>query len=331
MDPALHPHALRSQLDYRHRRLQELARETTSTTAVADLVALIRDVESALKRIDGGHYGICEECRESIETEYLRAYPLATICLSHLSSDEQRSVERDLQLASRVQAQLLPATDLDLGDYDFAYRYDPLGPVSGDYCDVVRHADGSTYFFLGDVTGKGVSASLLMTQLHAIFHSLISIDLPVAELMSRANRIFSESTLSTHFATLVCGRLGPDGLVDLVNGGHCPPVIVRGTQTVTVGPTGFPLGLVKDTEYKTEQARLRTGDTLFLYTDGLTEARNAADEEYGEERAVSVLQRAAAASPRDIIAAVNEHHAAFRSGEPRLDDLTMLVLQRRAG
>lgn len=328
MELVPHPHTLRSQLDYRHRRLQDLAKETTSPTAIADLVALIHDVESALKRLDLGNYGICDQCREPIEEEYLRAYPLATVCLSHLSTDQQRSIERDLELASRVQAQLLPPVDLDLGSYRFAYRYEPLGPVSGDYCDLVRQADGQVYFFLGDVTGKGVSASLLMTQLHAIFRSLTSSDLPVAELMRRANRIFSESTLSTHFATLVCGHLSPDGLLNIVNGGHCPPILARRGQTTTIRPSGYPLGLVKDTDYGTTQARLQPGDTLVLYTDGLTEARDAGDDEYGESRVLSVVRDLETGGPDEVLAACLAHHAAFVKGQPRVDDLTMLVVQR---
>jgi sigma-B regulation protein RsbU (phosphoserine phosphatase) len=262
LESLTHPRALRAQLDYRYRRLQERVQDTPQA-ATADLVALIQDVESALKRIDGGSYGICQECREPIEPEYLRAYPTAPICLSHLSDSEQRAIERDLQLAQRVQAQLLPPVDLHLGAYAFAYRYDPLGPVSGDYCDVVRHTDGSVFFFLGDVTGKGVAASMLMTQLHAIFRSLISADQPVSQLVQRANRIFADSTLSTHFATLACGRLGKDGTVELVNAGHCPPVVWRRGQTSTIAPTGFPLGMVKDTEYGTSSTRLLPGDACF--------------------------------------------------------------------
>lgn len=318
--------ALRAQLDYRYRRLQNLARDTPS--AGADLVALIRDVESALKRLDDGSYGICDQCHEGIETEYLRAFPTVSVCLGHLSEAQQRSVERDLELASRVQAQLLPPRDLALGAYTFAYQYDPLGPVSGDYCDVVRHTDGHVFVFLGDVTGKGVSASLLMTQLHAIFRSLISVDLPVCELVQRANSIFADSTLSTHFATLVCAKLAPHGDVTLVNAGHCPPIIVRQGRATTVGPNGYPLGIVKDAQYSLTTTQLQDGDTLFLYTDGLTEACNAADEEFGEARVVSVLQESRTSDPAEMIRACRQRAAAFTAGQPRLDDLTMLVVHR---
>jgi sigma-B regulation protein RsbU (phosphoserine phosphatase) len=328
MESATQSRALRRQLEYRHRRLQELARDSGSSAAVADLMTLISDVDSALNRLEVGTYGICDQCLEPVEPDYLRAYPLAKVCLSHLSEQEQRTVERDLELASRVQAQLLPALDLELNGYAFAYRYEPLGPVSGDYCDVVRHSDGSAYFFLGDVTGKGVSASLLMTQLHAIFHSLVSLDLPVSELVQRANRIFSESTLSTHFATLVCGRLSPDGQVDLVNAGHCPPVVVRRGLTTTIGPSGFPLGLVKDTEYRTTQFFLVPGDLLFLYTDGLTEARNPGDEEYDESRVLSLLRTVESVTPLDVLAASAADHTTFLNGQPRLDDLTILTIVR---
>lgn len=331
MEASPQPQALRAQLDYRHRRLQGLARATPAPAAAADLIALIQEVESALKRLDSGTYGVCRECHEPIERDYLRAYPTAAICLSHLDDAQQRAIERDLELAQRVQAQLLPPIDLRLDGYTFAYRYDPLGPVSGDYCDVVRHDDGSVYFFLGDVTGKGVSASLLMTQLHAIFRSLISIDLPVAELVQRANRIFAESTLSTHFATLACGRLRRDGAADIVNAGHCPPVVRRGGQISTLAPSGFPLGLVKETTYRTLQASLAPGDALFLYTDGLTEGRNVGDEEYGDARALDVLRRNPDADPQDLLEACAADHAAFTAGQPRLDDLTLLMIQRTDG
>ncbi|MBI1804778.1 MAG: SpoIIE family protein phosphatase [Ignavibacteriae bacterium] len=329
MDTSLHPHALRAQLDYRARRLQETIRETPS--ASARLLGLLQEVESALERIDSGNYGICDVCNDSIEPNYIRAYPMVTVCLGHLSEEQQRAVERDLQLASQIQGQLLPPSDLKLDGYEFAYRYEPVGPVSGDYCDILKRDDGTAYLFLGDVMGKGVSASLLMTQLHAIFHSLTSSDIPLPQLIERANRIFSESTLSTHFATLVCGRISPDGMLEIVNAGHNPPLLLRhGVSTVKIAPTGFPIGLVKEGHYEMERIKLSRDDTLFLYTDGLTEGRNPSEEEFGEERLISLLDVDGThhRAPHDIIQECRENFTTFSAGRERLDDLTMLVLKR---
>lgn len=327
MEHSIQPQTLRAQLDYRYRRLKETMHNTPA--ASSDLLALIREVESALERVDSGSYGICDVCHEGIESDYLRAYPTVTICLSHLSDEQQRSVERDLQLASQIQGQLLPPSNLQLKGYEFAYRYEPVGPVSGDYCDIVKGDDGDVFLFLGDVMGKGVSASLLMTQLHAIFHSLCSSEKRLDKLVERANRIFSESTLSTHFATLVCGKLSADGNLEVVNAGHCPPLLLPADgQTTRILPTGFPIGLVKDAQYAVERVVLNREDLLFLYTDGLTEARNPLEEEYGEERVISLLADIRREHPKVVLQHCHQNFTQFRDGKERLDDLTLLALKR---
>ncbi|MBI3765800.1 MAG: SpoIIE family protein phosphatase [Ignavibacteriales bacterium] len=319
--------SLRSQLLYRQERLKDTMRQVPNA---AHLVNLLQEVETALERIDDGTYGICHKCNEPIEPGYLRSYPLVTVCLSHLSGDQQRAVERDLELASKIQGKLLPVPHLHLDGWEFAYRYEPLGPVSGDYCDVVKNNDGkdSVYFFLGDVSGKGVAASLLMTQLHAIFHSLIAADLPLQQLVERANRVFAESTLTTHFATLVCGKAGSDGVVEICNAGHCPPLIVHDGVITRVGTTGFPLGLIDNSRYEVRTVQLHNNDLLLLYTDGLTEVRNSSEEEYGEERLASVVRNSGHQPPKQLIDTCLNDFTAFRNGTDRLDDLTIMVMKR---
>ena len=131
---------------------------------------------------------------------------LVRFCLDHLTEKELRAHEQDLELATQIQVRLLPARAITTRDWETHYRYEPAGVVGGDYCEVVASGDGNSLFFaLGDVAGKGVAASLLMTHLSAIFRSLLSLQLPLAEVMSRANRLFCESTSATHYATLVAG------------------------------------------------------------------------------------------------------------------------------
>ena len=116
-------------------------------------------------------------CNDTVERDRLLADPLVRLCLDHLTSDEHRALERDLELAARVQRGLLPRSDVGFNDWRVHYQYNPAGMVSGDYCDLILPAndDGELVFLLGDVAGKGVAASLLMTHLHAMFRSLAGV------------------------------------------------------------------------------------------------------------------------------------------------------------
>ncbi len=320
---------LQAQFRDRRTRINDALAESREP---AKLVGLLQEVDAALERLATGTYGICEQCHEPIENDYLRAEPLARVCLSHLSEVQQRAMERDLDLASSIQANLLPANNLRRDGWWASYYYEPAGPVSGDYCDIIQgHAENDqTFFLVGDVSGKGVAASLLMSQLHAIFRSLISTPLPIDNLLERANRLLSESTSSSHFATLVSVRAMPSGHVEICNAGHCPPLLIRRNGVTAFESTGLPLGIFFRTEYHCHETLLDPGDTLLLYTDGLTEARNSAELEYGEERLKNLAASSRNLQPEEMISAILKDLDAFRGVTPKLDDLTMLVLRRTA-
>src|SRR5438874_8939681 len=187
---------LRPKIVARRERLQAAA-GSVSAEYVHDLLA---EIDAALQRIDNGSYGLCETCRDPIEPDQLDRNPMVRFCLDHLTEKEMRAHEQDLELATQIQARLLPAKEITAGSWQTHYRYEPAGVVGGDYCEIVGSLDGKSLFFaVGDVTGKGVAASLLMTHLSAIFRSLIPLDLPLTEMMSRANRLFCESTPATHY------------------------------------------------------------------------------------------------------------------------------------
>jgi phosphoserine phosphatase RsbU/P len=195
---------LREQLYERRQRLEQAVR--AETDEAARLHRLLAEVDGALARLDHGSYGLCETCHELIESDRLLCDPLVRFCLDHLTRDERNALERDLELAARVQRGLLPSQSLETPDWHLCYRYEPAGLVSGDYCDVIEAGDGSVYFMVGDVSGKGVAASLLMAHLHAMFRTLISFGLSLPCMLEHASRVFSESTLPSQYATLVCGR-----------------------------------------------------------------------------------------------------------------------------
>jgi sigma-B regulation protein RsbU (phosphoserine phosphatase) len=287
------------------------------------------EIDAALQRIDQGSYGLCETCHDPIEADRLERNPLERFCLDHLSTVELRAHEQDLELAMRIQSSLLPARNLATGDWETHYRYEPAGLVGGDYCDVVALNDGNSLFFaLGDVAGKGVAASLLMTHLSAIFRSLLSLDLPLSDMMPRANRLFCESTPTTHYATLVAGRCTEAG-VEVCNAGHCRPVVIRSEGEERVDATGLPLGLFCEGRYAVDRIRLDPGDCLLLYSDGITETHDVEGNEYGEERLIRALQVPSDRGPKSLADGILRDVTRFRGARSRQDDMTLLVIRRR--
>jgi phosphoserine phosphatase RsbU/P len=313
---------LHSQLEVRKRRLEAAI---TLAPQKAGFVGLLREVDSALERMAKGSYGLCQECHETIEQDRLLADPLVRYCLDHLTESQRAALQRDLDLASQVQRNLLPQVNLQAGGWDTSYYYAPLGPVSGDYCDLIP-SDGQLFFVLGDVSGKGVAASMLMAQLHALFRSLTGMALPLGQMVTQTNRVLCDSALAGQYATLICGLAKPTGDVEIHNAGHCPAIMVGSGGVLRIESTGLPLGMFHEVDFSATRLHMETGDMLLLYTDGLSEAR-CADEEYGVDRVTRVVRQAAAKRPAELVAACLSDLRAFVDG-PSLDDLTLVSIQR---
>ncbi len=327
---------LREQLEKRRESLKIAISAIPAANAavtLAPFVKLLDDVDSALHRMDDGSYGICEACHDPIEPERLIADPLTRLCLGDLTVEQQRALERDLELAARVQRGLLPKTDVSCGDWRVHYLYRPAGIVSGDYCDLILGAgdDGKMIFLLGDVTGKGVAASLLMTHLHAMFRALSGIGLDLDKLLEMANRMFCESTIAGQYATLVCGRAGHSGEIEIASAGHFPVLHASKGGVKRLEATGLPLGMFTTSSYTVRRVRLEPRDCLLLYTDGISEARNGSDEEYG----IETLSRATSGrhgwEPKDLVAACLADVEKHSSGRHQADDQTVMAIQRAAG
>jgi sigma-B regulation protein RsbU (phosphoserine phosphatase) len=311
-------------------RRRKLHDAMMSVGPAADLRKLMSEVDAALGRLDDGTYGQCVLCREPFEESELLENPMAAYCLCELSPAQQSDLQADLDLAWRIQAALLPRPDLETGGWEIHYRYQPAGVVSGDYCDVVTPhlPDGDVFFAVGDVSGKGIAAALLMSHLHASFRSHIRLGVPVGELVERASQLLFESTAVSQYATLACGRALSTGEVEISNAGHCPPLRIGNGNLSQVEPHGFPVGMFGRAPYPVEKLWLEPGESLFFYTDGLTEARDERDREYGEERLVEVLQDHASAEPQALATACLANLQAFRGSAPPTDDLTIMVLRR---
>lgn len=294
------------------------------------LVELLVQVDNAIGRLDTPDWGHCVACQAVIENERLTCDPLVSVCLECLSTEERQALERDLASAARVQRALMPPREMVHGDWKVAWLWEPKGAVSGDWVDFIASPDrqGSMQLVLGDVVGKGVAASFLQAYLHAMFRALAGPELALTDLLARANRLFFAATTEARYATLIAARLETGGAIELATAGHPRPLLADRRGVRPVEGSGLPIGLFADADYKTRQLSLRPGDTLLLYSDGLTEAARD-DEEYGIGRAAAALGRSATLAIAELVAACRQDLAVFLDGAPRSDDLTLLAVRRR--
>jgi sigma-B regulation protein RsbU (phosphoserine phosphatase) len=314
---------LRDQLVFRRERLQEALsmKETTR------LVQLLENVDQALERVDAGNYGECLHCHGEVEDERLLADPLATLCLDCLTEVQRRQLERDIELANRIQKGLLPKTDFKVPGWNICYHYEPAGLVSGDYCDLIDDGQGGLYFILGDVSGKGIAAALLMSNLHAMFRVLVQAKLELCELVQRASRAFCESTLPTQYATLVVGHANEGGEVEICNAGHLPVLLASNDGISRAESTGMPVGLFCEQEFTVAKSRVRPGDALVLFTDGISETENASGTQYGVDKIQELVREQYKGTADNLVEACRKHVIDFRGNSPRVDDETLLVIQ----
>lgn len=304
-------------------RQQRLERARTEIGGNEDLSRLLGEVDAALMRFESGDFGVCADCHGTVETERLINDPLMTVCLSCLTEKQRSSLESDLQLAADIQRGLLPRSGIACDHWHVDFAYHPASIVSGDYVDIIERGD-EFYFILGDVSGKGMAASLLMSNLHAIFHSLVPTGMPLDELMARANHLLCESSLANQYATLVLGKANRAGEVEITNAGHLAPVLIKNGMIGELNHSGLPLGMFCSSEFEVNKVKLDPGDSLFLFTDGVTETMNAEGAEYGTPGLFEALgcDHESSARIRHCLMHLDE----FRGSAPRHDDLTILAL-----
>src|SRR4051794_1353158 len=320
---------MREQLLDRRHKLQHADRHIGGSKR---LQLLLEEVDSALARIESGCYGICESCHEAIESDRLIADPLVRFCLDHLSRQEKSALEQDLQLANRVQTGLLPKGNLDRDGWQICYHYEPAGLVSGDYCDVIDTPDNGLYFMVGDVSGKGIAASMLMAHLHAMFRTLIPGGLSLPCMLQHASSVFRESTLPNQYATLVAARAWPNGRLEICNAGHPFPLVVREGAVQVLEASDLPIGLFGGEEFTLTEFSLDPGDVLVIYSDGVPEATDLFGSEYGADRLRTLIGENCQKQNLDaptLLAACRDDLLEFRRNGSKMDDVTLFVLVRR--
>jgi sigma-B regulation protein RsbU (phosphoserine phosphatase) len=241
----------------------------------------------------------------------------------------KRSLEQEMELAWEIQKALLPRTTPVIRGVEVATFMQPSRSVGGDLYDLVPLGGARLGLAVGDVSGKGTPAAILMASLYASFRSLTRGALSVSRIMARLNDLLCENTGSGRYATFFYGVLDRDRMVlRYSNAGHLPPLLLRpGEEPKPLTEGGIVLGWIPGSEYGEGMVELEPGDLLLLYTDGLVEAENEAEEMFGEERVADVAAALIGRSAREVLDglrhAVDAHCGTREVG----DDLTMVVLR----
>ena len=307
---------------------QRLETTVNSANGQAQLGSLLREVQAAIDNLSRPEsYGVCQVCHDLIGQTAMNADPLARFCLGCLTPQQVKELERDIDRAWLIQGESLPKHNLKFNGWEVAYHYQPAGPVSGDYCDLISTESGDLYFMIGDVSGKGIAASFLMSRLHAIFRSLIGTGLSVSELVERANGVFAETTMRPYYATLVCGKAERNGDIEICNAGHLAPLHLHDGNVTPIPATGLPLGMFCSERYSSTRIETAKGDRLLLYTDGLSETRNRAEVEYGKDRLQLMLNQLHSEPIEMLVKTVLQDAQAFAEGRSATDDLTLMAIE----
>jgi serine phosphatase RsbU (regulator of sigma subunit)/pSer/pThr/pTyr-binding forkhead associated (FHA) protein len=238
-------------------------------------------------------------------------------------------IDEELRTAWTIQRRLLPAELPTIAGYGFAGANKPCKTVSGDYYDVVVRPDGKIYFIIADVSGKGITAALVMSSLATAF-DIFSRSAPTpAELMTQLNLTLAPRTSPTKFATVVAGLLDPEtGRVDFTNAGHVAPLRVSKSGTEQLTSTDMVIGLFAAAKYRTQTMTLERGDSLVLFTDGVTEAENPEEAQLGLPPIADLLAPMHGALAVDILSTIETKVQEFICGAAAGDDVTMLALTR---
>jgi sigma-B regulation protein RsbU (phosphoserine phosphatase) len=288
----------------------------------------MRVIDHSLERIKDGSFGICEVCNDPVEAELLRMDYTACVCLGHFSPEELRQLESELELSQVVQRALLPQQAPDIPGLHVAAFSRPAQIVSGDYFDFVQFKDGGHGIVMADVSGHGVSAGMLMTSLQTAFHTLVpTADSPLS-VLERINHLYAHNINFTTFVTIFFGKFDPSTRAfTYASAGHNSVYLYRAADgaEVLLHPTGPAIGLMEGFMVRAEQVQLDHGDTLVLYTDGVTEASNPEDDQLGLDRLSDVIRDNHSSSAEQLIQKILEAVNTFTAGSPLIDDVTLVV------
>jgi sigma-B regulation protein RsbU (phosphoserine phosphatase) len=288
-------------------------------------------IDETIFKADSNSLGKCEICHEDVEPELLEVDYTACVCIEHLSEEERRHLESELELAQDVQKMLLPQEVPNIPGLEIAAFSRPAQIVGGDYFDFIDFSNGFHGFAIADVAGHGVSASLHMASIQALLQILVPVNKSPAEVMRQVHKLFIHNIRFETFVTFFIGAFDSStNRFTFCNAGHQPPLVLHKTSrekeyVEMLRPTGAAIGLVEEAEFAEETIELQKQDLLVLYTDGVTEAVNPQNQEFGRERLVKLSRQINNAPAKEVIQQIRQGLDEFCEGKPLADDTTIVI------
>ena len=244
---------------------------------------------------------------------------------------EKRRMEEELKVASEIQMRLQPFSPPKLEGWDMTGVSFPCREIGGDYYDFIhRKRDTHLIVAVGDVSGKGTGAALLMSSLHAAVRAQSQTRASISEVMGEINGYIFENSPSNKFLTLFYGELDPQtGVLTYSNGGHNAPMLVRASADVERLDTGgLPIGMMQGVSYQEASITFERGDVLVIYSDGITESINEREEEFDEDRLIEVVKNNLGRSASGIRDRIDEALSRFVGTTAPVDDMTLMIIKR---
>jgi serine phosphatase RsbU (regulator of sigma subunit) len=265
----------------------------------------------------------------SINLDFRIVSFLIVLLILMLELKDKLLAHDELLVGKKVQAALMPSGNPVFKGWDVWLYTRSANEVSGDLIDYLNVGPGRLGLALGDVAGKGLGAALCMSRVQATLHAIAAEYHSLARLMTQMNRIVCRDGLPTRFSTLVYAELRPDsGNVRLVNAGHYPPIVLKGSAFTAMGPGAPALGITKKAKYREQTVRLRKGDMLLVYSDGVTDARNDSGELFDEKRLNQILPSLCGLTAGQAGKAIVHQVDRFVGNARPNDDLSLLIVRR---
>ena len=244
---------------------------------------------------------------------------------------ERERMERELELATEIQQSFQPSAPPVMDDYEFQGISFSCYEIGGDYYDFIPRHDGKMLIALGDVSGKGTAAALLMSSVHAAIHAQVAAKTSLYEMVKSVNQYLAENTPTNRFVTLFVAELDPLlGTFSYINAGHNPPLIGHLDGKVEqLESGGFPLGILPMADFEVGQTKLEPGESLVIYSDGVSEANNLNEDEFGMERLIQVVSQNLKSSAAGMRDKVESALSTFTQTAPPNDDITLVIVKRK--
>jgi serine phosphatase RsbU (regulator of sigma subunit) len=240
---------------------------------------------------------------------------------------EKARIEHELKIAAEIQKALLPEGSHSGAFFQSAGMSVQARAIGGDFFDMQDMPDGQFGFLVGDVAGKGPAAALLTSKILGIFSAFVSVGDSPEQTVDHINKVLTRRQIDARYATLLYGQLSGDGKLMFCNAGHNPPLVYGADGLRRIETGGMPVGMFEMAPYSCDTITMKPGDTMVLYSDGVTEAHNVAGEEFGEARLVQVMERYTRGSADVVLEQIIDAVKEFAHGAEQYDDVTALVVK----